>query len=90
MYSCLTASADSVAATQLLSELKDGGGGQTGEQRDEASSGTAAEEVQPPAGSSSSQSQDSNQCKTVPPLNPFMVPLSLLVRKAENTDGERF
>uniref|UniRef100_A0A3P9MC17 Small nuclear RNA activating complex, polypeptide 2, 45kDa n=1 Tax=Oryzias latipes TaxID=8090 RepID=A0A3P9MC17_ORYLA len=90
MYSCLTASADSVAATQLLSGLKDGGGSQTGEQRDEASSGTAAEEVQPPAGSSSSQSQDSNQCKTVPPLNPFMVPLSLLVRKAEDTDGERF
>uniref|UniRef100_A0A8C7WXD6 Uncharacterized protein n=1 Tax=Oryzias sinensis TaxID=183150 RepID=A0A8C7WXD6_9TELE len=89
MYSCLTASADSVTATQLLSELKDGGG-QTREQRDEASGGTAAEEVQPPAGSSSSQLQDSNQCKTVPPLNPFMVPLSLLMRRAENTDGERF
>ncbi|KAF6739159.1 snRNA-activating protein complex subunit 2 [Oryzias melastigma] len=88
MYRCLTAPIDSLSATQLLSELKDGGCTPAAEQRGEASGGAAAGEDQPPSGSSSGQSQDSNKSKTVPPLNPFMVPLSLLVRQAESTNSE--
>ncbi|KAM4536716.1 snRNA-activating protein complex subunit 2 isoform 2-T2 [Odontesthes bonariensis] len=79
VYRCVSAPADSRVTRETLAELREGLSAQTDAHR-EAADGEA-ESQSSARHSSSSQSGDANVLEFCPPLNPFMVPLKLLMRR---------
>lgn len=92
MYQCISAPVDSQPAKQLLSKLKNTYQAQSGQATAQDSTLTCSqkeETVGTTNGSldidkghtSSGQSKDADMLSFIPPLNPFLVPLNLLMRR---------
>ncbi|XP_072232685.1 snRNA-activating protein complex subunit 2 isoform X2 [Leuresthes tenuis] len=85
VYQCVSAPADSRMARETLAELREGLSAQTDAHREAADSGRKSLKLHKAESQSSARHSSSSQSGDVlefcPPLNPFMVPLKLLMRR---------